>query len=257
MKQFKTITSLLVLCSASTFAGEMGPMDSTWSQYNLPKGHVIIELGGYWSSQGNPQTIHINDLIGDEFSVTDGNGKNGAVGAGYFLEGQHFKNQYTSEINMAYGLNFFYLAKTGVSGDVTQEQLFTNLAYSYNVTHYPLYAMVKASMPSPHHYIPFGVTVDAGIGPNFIQTSHFSEVSLDGGVTVPDDIFTGHNTTTFTVTTGLALRFDQLLKNTPIECGYRFFYLGQGDFKKQNDQVLTTLNTGNTFGNALMCSISF
>ena len=157
---------------------------------------------------------------------------------------------------MSYGLNFFYLAKTQVSGQVAQEQLFTNLAYHYNVTHYPLYAMARAYFEPQHQYMPFGITLDAGIGPNFIQTSHFHEASLDG-ITIPDDIFQGNSTTTFTATAGLAIRFEHVLDKTPIECGYRFFYLGQGDFTKQSEQVLTTLNTGNTFGNALICSLSF
>ncbi len=159
-------------------------------------------------------------------------------------------------MDLAYGLNFFYLAKTQVSGQIIQEQLFTNLAYRYNVTHYPLYAMVRATMKPQHDYMPFGITVDTGIGPNFIQTSNFSEASLDG-ITLPDNIFKGNSTATFTATAGLAIRFENVLSKTPVECGYRFFYLGQGDFTKQNDQVLTTLTTGNNFGNALMCSLSF
>ena len=213
-------------------------------------GHPIVELGGYWSSQGKQQFVAITDVIGDEFTVTHPNGKNGAVGAGYFWNGHAMKYHYMPEIDMSYGLNFFYLARTQVSGQVIQEQLFTNLAYRYNVTHYPLYAMAKAHLKSQ------GIILDAGVGPNFIQTSRFSETPLNS-FSLPDNIYAGKSMTTFTATAGLALQINNVLGNKPIECGYRFFYLGQGHFKTLNNQVLTTLTTGNDFGNALICAVSF
>ena len=57
------------------------------------------------------------------------------------------------------------------------------------------------------------------------------------------------------------MRFDSIKLNhifgeAPLECGYRFFYLGQGDFNVLTNQVLTTLNTGTAYANAVICSIT-
>jgi hypothetical protein len=215
---------------------------------SLKHGHAVLQLGGYWSNQGSQQHIDIQDLVGDEFTVTHHNGSNGLVGLGYFIDGQE-----KERFKIVYGINAFYLAKTGVKGNVTQENLFTNLAYQYNVTHYPVYAMAKSIIKtkSPKH----ALTLDVGIGPNFMRTSGFAESSLDG-VTIPDTIFSNRTTTTFTATIGAGLRFNQFFGEAPLECGYRFFYLGQGHFNTQTSQVVNALNTGASYANALMCSIT-
>ena len=148
---------------------------------SLKHGHAVLQLGGYWSIQGSQQHIDIEDLVGDEFTVTHHNGSNGLVGLGYFIDGQE-----TERFNMVYGINAFYLAKTAVTGNVIQEDSFTNLAYQYNVTHYPLYVVAKALIKtkSPKH----ALTLDVGIGPNFMRTSGFNESPLDA-ITIPDNIF--------------------------------------------------------------------
>ncbi|OYV53578.1 MAG: hypothetical protein B7X00_01950, partial [Legionella sp. 21-45-4] len=201
---------------------------------------------------------------GDEFTVTSPNGKNGLAGAGYFFDARQLHQAFDiPDLNIEYGVNFFYLAKTQVSGQIVQENLFTNLAYGYNVTHYPLYAMARSTFEPEHlskylpnnHHLPFGITVDAGIGPNFIQTSNFNETPINP-TSLPDNIYAGNSTVTFTATAGIALKFNHAFGHAPLECGYRFFYLGEGNFTKLNNQVLTTLNTGNDFGNALICSVS-
>lgn len=214
----------------------------------LKQGHALFQLGGYWSNQGSQQHINIQDLVGDEFTVTEHTGSNGLVGLGYFLDGQE-----KERFKMVYGINAFYLAKTGVNGNVIQENLFANLAYRYHVTHYPVYAVAKALIKtgSPRH----ALAVDVGIGPNFMRTSGFSESSLDG-ISIPDTIFSSRTTTTFSATVGTGLRFKQFFGAAPLECGYRFFYLGQGHFKTQSNQVLNTLNTGAAYANALMCSLT-
>lgn len=214
----------------------------------LTHGHGVLQLGGYWSIQGQSQQIDINGLIGDYFNVTEGNGSNGLVGVGYFIDGPAIK-----EIPMEYGINWFYLAKTSVKGTVTQENLFTNLAYGYNVTHYPLYFVAKSTFKTK--FPNKAVTFDVGIGPNFLTTSSLQESSL-GANTIPDAIFGGTTTATFSATAGLGIKFNQFLGNAPLECGYRFFYLGQGKFKALTNQTLNTLNTGSDFGNAVICSIT-
>ena len=224
------------------------PYDLKHELKKLAHGHGFFQLGGYWSIQGQSQQININGLIGDYFNVTDSNGSNGLVGVGYFIDGPNIK-----QIPIEYGINWFYLAKTSVNGTVLQENLYTNLAYSYNVTHYPLYFVAKSTFKTklPNK----AVTFDVGIGPNFMTTSNFQESSL-GANTIPDAIFSGKTTTTFSATAGLGIKFNQFFGQAPLECGYRFFYLGQGNFNPLTDQTQNNLNTGSDFGNAVMCSIT-
>ncbi len=187
-------------------------------------------------------------LIGDEFIINNNNSSNGLVGLGYFIDGQN-KNLFS----MNYGINAFYLAKTAVTGDVIQENLFTNLSYKYNTTNYPVYFVAKSAIKTK--YPKYALTLDAGIGPNFMQISGFTEQSLDGGVTVPDNIFSNHTTIAFSATAGLGVKINNTFGAAPLECGYRFFYLGQGNLHTNTNQVLNTLNTGVTYANAIMCAI--
>src|SRR3990167_3529693 len=90
-------------------------------QSALKHGHAVLQLGGYWGTQGKTQHINIQGLIGDEFTTNNNDNKsNGLVGLGYFLDGQD-KDLFT----ISYGINAFYLAKTAITGDVVQENLFT------------------------------------------------------------------------------------------------------------------------------------
>ena len=216
----------------------------------LKQGHAVLQLGGYRSIAGSQQHINIQDLIGDAFTVTQKGSGNGLVGLGYFIDGQekeHFK--------MVYGINAFYLPKTSVSGNVIQEDTHTNLAYRYQLTHYPIYAVAKSVFKTkwPH----YDATLDVGIGPNVMQAQGFNESTL-GANTHPDTIFSSHTTTTFTATVGVGIKVNHFLwpTKTPLECGYRFFYLGQGHFTPATSQVVNTLTTGAVYGNAVMCSMT-
>ncbi len=215
----------------------------------LKHGHAVVQLGGSQNRQGKKQHINITSAIGDEFTVTHHQDSNGLVGLGYFIDGQE-----ENCLAMTYGINAFYLAKTTVRGNVIQENLFTNLSYDYNMTHYPVYAVAKATFKTKLPQVAF--TVDAGIGPNFMKAWGFHEHSLDGGVTNPDNSFSGHTATTFSATAGFGVKFNHLFGAVPLECGYRFFYLGQGRFDKNTHQLLSTLNTGSGYANAVMCSIT-
>ena len=212
----------------------------------LKNGHGLLQFGGYWSEQGREQHININGLIGDDFTVTNAKSNNGLVGLGYFVKGQE-----RDRWQMTYGINAFYLAKTAVTGTIIQENLFTNLAYTYNVTHYPIYAVAKSSFKTPlsNNLI----TLDAGIGPNIMQTGAVQERSLDK-ITVPDHVFSGRTTTAFSATLGLGVKINHVIGDKALELGYRFFYLGQGSFNRETNQVINTLNTGNNYANALVCS---
>lgn len=215
----------------------------------LKHGHAFVQLGGYWSNQGAEQHININDLIGDQFTVTSSNHGNGLVGFGYLVDGHKYKDY----IKMQYGVNAFYLAKTSVRGNVVQENLFTNLSYSYNVTHWPLYAVAKSTItPS---FFKHDVTLDVGIGPNFMRLTDFKERPIQAN-SIPDTIFSNNTSTTFSATVGVGMKLDKAFANIPLECGYRFYYLGKGSFNIDNSQVQNALNTGSAYANALMCSIT-
>lgn len=215
----------------------------------LRNGHAVVQLGGYWGIQGEAQHIDIAGLIGNTYTVTDRHDGNVLAGLGYFVSGQD-----KGLFSMSYGINGFYLARTSVSGNVIQEDLFTNLSYRYHLTHFPVYAMAKSTIPLTSGKT--ALTIDAGIGPNFMRASGYQEQSLDGGVTLPDNAFSSHTTTTFSATAGIGLMMNNVFGSVPLECGYRFFYLGEGRFNANTDQLLNTLHTGNTYANALLCSVS-
>lgn len=241
---------LSILLSSSAFSSNditsLGSNSSLFS--TLKQGHVVLEVGRYQASQGKAQHINIQDLIGDTFSVNDHHNSSTLLGIGYFVDGKKL-----GRLNMRYGVNAFYLAPTSVSGNVTQENLFTNLSYHYRVAHTPIYVMAQSIVDLNSIA---GLVIDIGMGPNFVKAYNFHENSLDGGVTLPDNIFSSNTTTTFSATVGASIRFNHALGQLPLDVGYRFFYLGEGHFKPANNQVLNKLTTGDIYANALSLSIN-
>lgn len=213
----------------------------------LKQGHGTVQLGGYQSTSGVSQHINIDGLVGDTFTVTRSRDNNAIVGLGYYIEGQTWQS-----LELSYGINGFYLPRTSISGNVIQEDLFTNLSYGYHLTHYPVYATIKSTIPFKSMQ---SITVDVGVGPNFLMARGFQEYSLDNGVTTPDVAFSGRTTPTFSATIGVGIQIKNVFGKAPLECGYKFFYLGRGHFNTQTNQILNTLNTGNTYANALLCGI--
>ena len=102
----------------------------------------------------------------------------------------------------------------------------------------------------------YALTLDGGIGPNFMHTSGFNETSIPGGYTNPQNIFSSNTTTTFSATVGAGIKVKQFFGQAPLECGYRFFYLGQGHLNVIDNQALNKLNTGQAYANAIICSIT-
>lgn len=251
MMQCKTWTKkhrlhLLFLAVVASSASQTFAYDL---KHALTHGHGVLQLGGYWNTQGHAQHIDITGLAGDEFSApTPKTPGSGLVGVGYFIDGKD-----NPVFKPSFGLNWFYLGPTSRSGTVTQENLYTNLGYRYKVTNYPLYAAVQSTFKT--HSSKYDMTMNAGIGPNFMTTSKFSEQSL-GANTIPDQIFSGTTTAVFSATAGIGIKINQVFGASPLECGYRFFYLGQGKFKALNDQINTILNTGEGYANAVMCSFT-
>ncbi|HHT9952088.1 TPA: hypothetical protein ACT9K3_001942 [Legionella pneumophila] len=210
---------------------------------------VSIHGGGFTASPGRAQDIYIVDLIGDHYSVNKKNSSNALFGLGLSFTGVN-----NNRFDLTYGVNAFYFGRISVNGVITQEQLFTNLAYSYSVTNIPIYASVKGIMKNSRNDN-FNLTLDIGFGPNFMSTNNFNEQSLDGGITIPNYIFVGQEITNFSAMAGIGIRISDVFHLMPIECGYRFFYLGKGNFTSFNNQVINTLNTSDNYANALICTL--
>lgn len=232
------------LLKAATFLTTLIVCTQSWS-YQLP-GQFLLEAGGFYSTQGKNQIIYIDGLIGDEFTVNDRHDKNILVGAAWVFNG--YKN---CQYGIDYGINAFYFAKSRVKGTIVQELLFENLAYKYDVTHVPVYLFAKGYVNTNYYFT--GITVDVGIGPNFMKTDMQGDSSLDG-ITLPDDLFTGNTSNTvFSAMAGIGVKF--CLNQIPLELGYRYFYLGEGEFKRRKPAIINKLKTGTISAQALMLTV--
>lgn len=218
---------------------------------SLAHGKFAFQLGAAYTHAGKPGHIGINTLIGDNLSVTSHNDIKPLIGFGYYVNGSNY-----SLADMQYGLNAFYIPDAGVGGNVTQENTFNNLSYGYNITNIPILLDAKAELHTRHPSVT--PTFDIGLGPNFLQTSNFTEHSLDGGVTVPDNILQGSTKLTLAATIGIGMKFNnvKIYRDSPLECGYRFFYFGQGNLSRSSNQVTNTIKTGNDYANTLLCSVA-
>ena len=209
----------------------------------------MLQLGGYWGIAGDTQHINIEGLVGNTYKANNQTDGNGLVGVGYFLDWRTVRF-----MQLSYGLNWFYLPKTRYSGTVTQENLFTNLSYQYDITNYPLYVIAKSAMAITSQLPQYRLVVDVGIGPNFMKTSGYQEAAINND-SVPNTSFPGKTTSTFSATVGVGIKRNNVFSHAPLECGYRFFYLGQGNFGTNSNQ-LNTFTTGPAYANALLCSIT-
>lgn len=209
----------------------------------------VVQAGWFSAKQGKSQHIDIEGLIGDDFSVSKSSDNNVIIGLGYYFQGLAL-----SPVSIFYGLNAFYLAPTKVMGNVTEENLFTNLSYHYYRTHYPIYVAAKGIIPCGQC---FDIVIDVGIGPNIGRTKGFKEHSLDDGITIGDrHLFKGKTNVAFSAMAGLGCRIDKGLRGFILEIDYRFFYLGQGSLKKISSQLKNRLSTGQSYANAIFFSIS-
>lgn len=253
MRPIKHFVSAFIFTFLTTtaFAGTMG-LEASNIVDKLKDGEVGIHLGGYWRNPVNEQFIRINGADGDTFTVADGNARSGLFGVGYFLDGM--QHQY---FNMSFGVDWYYLAKTKVLGTILQENQFENFKYRYDITQYPLYFVAKSQV-LPNYFATNPITVDFGIGPNFMQTQNFEQTPIlpESGIFTPivTSLFAGQTSTVFSFTAGAEItvkNFDE----APLRCGYRFFYLGQGHLKTLNNQILDSLGTGTLYANAVLCSL--
>jgi len=171
------------------------------------------------------------------------------VGTGLFLPSFD-----QDPFKLSYGINAFYFAPTSVNGNIIQENLFTNLSYQYKTQHVPVYLAAKKKIDTNNEK--YSVILDAGLGPNFMFITDYKENSLDG-ITLPDNTYANRsNNIAFSVSAGIGLRLNNVLGKMPLECGYRFFYLGQSDLYSSSNQLQNNLSTGDKYANALVCSVT-
>ena len=208
---------------------------------------LVLELGGFLATQGMEQDVGITGLIGNHYSIDRKSTANFLLGLGYYWEAVEKGSLQTS-----LGINAFYFAPTAVQGNITQEKMFTNLSYRYSTSHYPVYLAAKRVLKTNSFC---DVTLDFGLGANIIQTYGYKENSLDNGVTIPDNSFSGTTRAAFSVTAGAGMLFNNVVGSLPLEVSYRFFYLGKSHLRPNNSQILDSLQTGNIYANALMVSL--
>ena len=216
--------------------------------YEQSHRHVVVQLGGYWGSQGLAQDINIKGLVGNQYTLTNNNSGNGLFGLGYYIDGPD-----KDRFQLGYGINGFYLSTTPVNGTIILEHFLTNFNYSYDIQHIPVYMAAKAIIKNNHQK--YNMTLDAGIGPNFMRVSNYNESPLTDGALAKAN-FAAHNNVTFSAMAGVGVRLNNTFGQAPLECAYRFFYLGQGQMQINNNLYQNTLKTGSTYANAILCSIT-
>lgn len=219
------------------------------SALDLKHGTIPVQVGFFAPNQGQSQNVDIQGLIGNQYTVNHNQGTNGLVGVGYFVDGLE-----KDRVQLSYGLNGYYFGPASVTGTIIQEHLFTNLAYRYQIQNTPIYFAAKAKVKNNSEK--YNIIFDAGIGPNFMRTSQYTEASLTDYSVAASNSFASKNNVAFTAMGGVGLRLNNVFGKAPVECGYRFFYLGQGRLGINNNQILNAIKTGDTYANALVCSVN-
>lgn len=248
---FKAKNSTLIMALSALLSSQASIADvsnSYFSRFSPKQATLVFQGGAFTTTQGNAQQVNIKGLIGDRFTLSDNHAQNIMFGLGYYINGLT-----QDRFSVLFGINAYYLPHTTVQGYVVQEKLFQNLSYHYSLSNYPVYLAAKGliNTNSSEHTI----TVDLGVGPNFIRAYDFAEGSLDGGVTIPDSAFSSQTNVALSATVGVGIKFNHFFGNTPCELGYRFFYLGQGNLNTINNQITSTLYTGNNYASAIILSI--
>jgi len=195
---------------------------------------------------GQSQQVSVNLMPSANYTLASRQYWNGILGLS-LLDDRQFLQK-----NMSYGLSAFYFFPSTVSGNIYQAGAFNNLSYSYLVYNIPIYATAKTILEVPK--LPMPIFFDIGIGPNFLLTSKYSEAIINPQ-SLPDNAYSSSTNVSFSITAGLGVRNDKILPGHPLECGYRFFYLGSSQLTIHNNQYLNELGTGNVFSNSLICSL--
>ncbi len=222
-----------------------------------PHHHVQVQLGDiYIRPSHQDQTIGITDELPDVFSVTSyTNPQRFLFGLGLF-----FDLPFDCRDTFSLGLDAFYFGQITVKGDILQQQTNDLFRYQYAVTNFPIFAATKATLRNDHElFNDMAITLDFGIGPN-IQTTRYNQYPTDSLISIQPSLFFGKNDLSgigFAATAGVGLKLDDFLITVPLECGYRFFYLGQGKLSINSNANVETNLAIPSLAQAVVCSITF
>ncbi|MDF1677465.1 MAG: hypothetical protein P1U32_02080 [Legionellaceae bacterium] len=204
-----------------------------------------LHIGGFVSSQGINQHVNITGLVGNEYSPSKKNGGNVIVGAGFLRPAGTYET-----FDVEYGVQIYYLPSVTAGGNIAIENVLPNLAYKYSMSFLPLYANLKLNINT--EFEKTKVTLDFGIGPDFMRLNSYREIALTNA-TIPNDFYSSQSQTQFATLFGVGLKSDKF-NNATLELAYRFFYLGNGHFSPNNNLVLTRFKTGPIYANAVTLS---
>ena len=219
---------------------------SNFTEMPNSRPHLVIQAGAFLIDKA--QSKNVSAFIGDRFNEDDSGNVNGLLGLGLYFNGAEGER-----VNFTYGINAFYLGKTSLRGGGVAA-LDPDLIWSYehSLTNYPIYFGTKLDIGNKNNER-YGFTMDFGLGPNIRVTNNAFQESLDGEVIRVN----GDQTkVVFSGMVGVGFRVSEVFGMAPLECGYRFFYLGKSDFSARTRQIVTSLDSGESYANALLCSVT-
>ncbi len=238
------IGALSLLLSVASNAGTAGEISDMLSFQRLKEDTSwLLHIGGFISSQGIRQHINLSGLVGNEYYPTQKHSGNVIVGTGFLLPGIS-----NDTVGIEYGVQLYYLPKVTSAGSISIENVLPNLTYKYGVAFLPLYANAKLNIATK--YDKTKVTMDFGIGPDFMTMTGYSERPLTTA-TIPNNFYSRQSQTQLSALFGVGIRSAQIPGGGALEVGYRLFYLGRGNFSPNNSQVLTNFDTGPIYANAV------
>lgn len=208
--------------------------------------HTIVQFGSLMSFPSKSNELSGPYLPANQYNLNKQTSNGGLLGLGYFIDAQD-KDRYF----LSYGINGFYLGKTPVNSKSSDNTKYTSSNNLYDIQHIPIYLAAKAHVKDNTEF--FNITFDAGVGPNFMRTTDVGD-PMRTSYSATDNPYASHTNVALAATAGVGLRLNRIFGKSPLECGYRFYYLGQGQLPMANDQLINTIKTGNNYANALMCS---
>lgn len=228
-----------LLCVPASCALGFGVHDITWG----------VSVGGADVLQGEKQLVNIQNSFGNIYTVD-------SISKSVFLVGVSALTPVVKKQDsmlLSLGVSAYYLSPSNVQGTIFMEQSFPNLSYRFNTQNIPLYATARGVFRSQQTK-PISLVLDAGIGPNIIKTAGYEEHSLDAGVSIPNQTFSGSSTVKLSAMAGIGVRFVQINEHTTMELGYKYYYLNEGQLNPR-PQVLNHLSTGTINAHALVLTL--
>lgn len=210
---------------------------------------IGVFAGPYLLKGGQAQSVPIVGLIGDTFSLNRTVSTYALVGGGVYIDSLEFEHD---NFGLQYTITGYDLLPAQIQGQVTQENLVTNLEYSYALTNVAGYVGFRLINFLGGNRV--NLTFDGGVGVNKVSTNIFIEKPLVN-YALPDNAFRGAQMIQFSYTFGLGIQLRDVFGKQPLGCGYTFLYLGEGELTSINTQIPNPLKTGKNYANAILCSV--